>query len=443
MHAFDGDKVERIEVGFAKPGSTFLTLDGVERKLPERALMILSSRHPIALAGIMGGLETEIGPDTKSLLLESANFEPATIRRCAAALGLRTDASVRFEKSLDPANTVLAIRRFMHLAGPEFSEMRLASRLSDGYPQPARPIRIEVDPHFVARFMGHPIETPEIIDLLTPLGFTVEEEGERLIVGVPGYRATKDVTLEADVIEEIARYVGYDHIEPVLPEMEVRCFEPNALHEFEQASLRVLCDGLGFTEVHDYIWYDSAWTRKLGFCPGECIELRNPPAAGMHQLRQTLLPGLLAAVDVNRHHSTDLKLLELGGTFFPGSGESYERRHLGLVIARRQRRAEAALLAELKGIVETWSTQTTGQPVAFGVADADAARPWEHPQMTATVMIGATRAGRISALPLALRQAMDEHLASGPWFGPSWSWTAWRRCRRRARRFETSPPTPR
>ncbi|UCG17032.1 MAG: phenylalanine--tRNA ligase subunit beta, partial [Phycisphaerales bacterium] len=178
MHAFDGDKVERIEVGLAEPGSTFVTLDGMERKLPDRALIILCNRRPIALAGIMGGLDTEICEETKSLLLESANFEPATIRRCANALGLRTDACVRFEKSLDPANTVLAIQRFMQLAKPEFPDLALASRLSDGYPAPARRTEVEVDPRFVARFMGHPIETPEITAILEPLGFTVEDRGE-------------------------------------------------------------------------------------------------------------------------------------------------------------------------------------------------------------------------------------------------------------------------
>jgi len=415
MHAFDGDKVERIEVGLAEPRSTFVTLDGIERALPDAALMILSNRRPIALAGIMGGLDTEIRAQTQSLLLESANFEPATIRRCANALGLRTDACVRFEKSLDPANTVLAIQRFMHLARPEFPQMKPASRLSDAYPEPAEPVTVEVDPHFAARFMGHPIEAKDIVEILTPLGFTVEDDADKLLVGVPSWRATKDISIEADVIEEVARYVGYNSIEPVLPDVEVRCFEPNAQHEVEQASLRLLCLGLSFSEIHGYIWYDSNWTRRLGFDPGPCCELKNPASAAMHLLRQTLVPGLLAAVDLNRHYAADLRLVELGGVFFPEGSqvqEAHERRHLGLVCARRQKGAEETLLAELKGVVETWSGQTLGRPARFEPHPADNARPWEHPQMTAHVVVGDVPAGRLSALPLGLRRAMDEHLAA-------------------------------
>src|SRR5690606_7718305 len=113
--------------------------DGVERTMPPGALMIQSGRRSIAIAGVMGGADTEINPSTSELLLESANFEPATIRRCAAAMGHRTDASARFEKSLDPAHTVLAIQRFVHLARPELPGLRLTSRLSDLFPQPPAP----------------------------------------------------------------------------------------------------------------------------------------------------------------------------------------------------------------------------------------------------------------------------------------------------------------
>ena len=409
MHAFDGDRVERIEVGLARPGSTFVTLDGIERKLPDQALMILTGGRPIALAGIMGGLETEISARTRCLLLESANFEPATIRRCANALGLRTDACARFEKSLDPANTELSIRRFVYLARPEFPDLAPTSRLSDGYPSPAPPVEVRVDPRFVARFIGHPMEKPDIVEILAPLGFTIEDEGDALRAGVPSWRATKDVTIEADVIEEIARYVGYNTIEPVLPETEVRCFEPNALHDVEQASLRILCEGLAYTELHHYIWYDAAWLKRIGFEPGPCLELRNPASAGMNLLRQTLMPGLLASAELNRRHSADLKLIEVGSVFPPGAEE---QRRVGLVIARRQKGSEDEVLAELKGTLEVWAAQTLRRQAAFRSADADNARPWEHPRKTAEVVIGEIAAGRVSSLPLPTRRAMDEHLAA-------------------------------
>ncbi len=134
MHAFDGDRVDRVEVGLAQPAEWFRTLDAVERVMPTGALMILSNRKAIAVAGIMGGADTEVVESTEKLVLESANFDAAGIRRTATALSHRTEASARFEKSLDPEYTVQAIQRFHYLAAKELPKMRLASRLSDCYP---------------------------------------------------------------------------------------------------------------------------------------------------------------------------------------------------------------------------------------------------------------------------------------------------------------------
>ena len=413
MHAFDGDAVDRIEVGPARPGSTFRTLDGVERKLPDNALMILSNRKAVALAGIMGGADTEIGPQTQSVLLESANFNPSVIRRCAAAMGHRTDASARFEKSLDPANTVLAIQRFVYLARGVWPQMTFASKLSDCYPVPAEPVTVEVDLDFVNRFMGHPVTRQQIKDILTPLEFTVEDAGDKFRVGVPGFRATKDVSIEADVIEEIARYVGYGHIEPRLPEITVRSFAPNAMHELEQRTLRIWATGLGYNEIHGYLWYDAEWCKRLGFDPGTCVELRNPIAWGLHQLRQTLMPGLLAALEKNRHHLAEFKLIELGGVFTPGKPQHRETRHLGALYARRRKGVEDAMLAELRGAIETWSWQTLDRPASFRRIRPDPAKPWQHEQKTGQVVVGEVPCGLVSVLPLALRREIDEHLS--PW----------------------------
>jgi len=414
MHAFDGDKVDRIEVGTAEPGAGFTTLDGVERTLPPGALMIQSGRRPVALAGIMGGLDTEIAPETKSLFLESANFNAGVIRRCATALGHRTDASARFEKSLDPANTVLAIQRFVHLARGVWPKLAFASRLSDCYPRPAEPVAVEIDPDFVNRFMGHPVSRERMAEILTALEFTVQDAGRRLLVGVPGFRATKDISIEADIIEEIARYVGYDNIEPRLPEVTIRSFPANAMHELEQATLRMWTAGLGYSEVHTCLWYDAEWCRLLGFDTGECIELRNPIAAGMHQLRQTLLPGLLAGLERNRHHLSEFKLVEIGSVFGPpAGGDERQVRCLGLLAARRQKGAEDDLLAELRGAVETWLAQVLDRPVAFRRPGRRDPVPWCHEQKTAEVVVTGQACGRVSVVPVALRRRIDEHLS--PW----------------------------
>ncbi|MCP4250525.1 MAG: phenylalanine--tRNA ligase subunit beta [bacterium] len=413
MHAFDGDSVDRIEVGLLEPGAKFTTLDGVERTLPADALMILSNRKPVALAGIMGGANTEIGPQTKSVLLESANFNAAVIRRAAVAMGHRTDASTRFEKSLDPVNTVRSIQRFVYLARDVWPQMTFATRLSDGYPEPAQPIGVDLDPAFAAKFMGHPIDREQIRSILTPLEFTVEEAGDKLRIGVPGFRATKDVSIEADIIEEIARCVGYDNIEPCLPEMTIRSYPPNTIHELEQDTLRQWTSGMGYSEIHGYLWYDAEWNKRLSYAPSDRVTLRNPIAAGAEQLRHTLMPNLLAALDKNRHHLAEFKLVEIGTAVLAAKPEDLQTRHLAVLSAARRKGQEDALLAELRGAIETWAWQTLSRPTAFLRADVDGTRPWQHPQKTAAVMIGEVDCGRVSVVPVKLRRAIDDHLA--PW----------------------------
>lgn len=412
MHAFDGDRVERIEVGLAKSGSKFTTLDGIERKLPEQALMILSSRKPVAIAGIMGGLETEVSSGTRSLLLESASFEPAGIRRCAAALGLRTEASARFEKSLDPGYTVLAVQRFVQLARTEFPEFAPISRLSDCFPNPPLPVRIEVDPASVNRCLGHAIDAAGMESILKAMEFGVTRSNGRLVVDVPSFRATKDISIEADVIEEIARYVGYDNIAAELPHVQMRYFEPNAEHRLERRTLETFCRGLNFSEVHLYIWYDAAWCRQLGYERFDTVALRNPIAEGQEHLRATLMPGLLQAADRNRRHLDSFKLCEIGSVFAGGADSQKQWRRLGLVCAQRGKGVEDGLLAELKGAIEVWARRVLGVSCEYDPAEK-ADLPWEHGEKSARVRISGQPVGTVGVVPLSVRRAMDEH------------WVAW------------------
>jgi phenylalanyl-tRNA synthetase beta chain len=412
MHAFDADKVSRIEVDWAEEGEYFRTLDGVDRKLRSCDLMIQCEGRSIALAGVMGGLESEVSEATTRLLLESANFDPATIRRTAIYLGLRTDASARFEKSLDPGHTVLAIQRFVALAKAVYPDLVIASPLSDGYPNVLQPATIKVRSSHVTRTIGRPVPADEIGSILKPLGFVVTPDDTGATIEVPSYRSTNDVTIEEDVIEELARYIGYGTIEPAMPRVTARRFEPNPAHELENRSLRFFTTTERFVEVQGYLWYNQNWVDTLRFEPGPCVELVNPAATGLHRLRQTLLPGLLSAVVKNRFYFPAFSLIEIGSAFRPTRGEDEEHRHLGLIKAQRGRKTEDELVTTLKGAIERWAWQLWGRPVRFQHADADRARPWEHGSRTALVDLDGTEAGRISTVDLPLRQRMDEHLAS-------------------------------
>jgi phenylalanyl-tRNA synthetase beta chain len=412
MHAFDAEKVDRIEVDWAKEGERFKTLDGVERTLTRDGLMIQSGGRSVALAGVMGGLEAEVSDATTALLLESANFDPATIRKTAKKLGLRSEASARFEKSLDPTNTVLAIQRFLQLARSMYPRLKLTSRLSDCFPNPRETVTVRVNPRHVVRTIGRDVPLDEARRLLKPIGFKVTEHDTHWTVDVPSFRATGDCSIEADIVEELARLIGYGTIAPTMPRVAVRCLPPNDLHELEQSALRLFTAVEGFHEIQGYIWYDAAWLRRLGADPGRCVELANPAAEGTHQLRRTLLPGLLNAVALNRFHFPALSLVELGSVFEKGDREDRESRHLGLVLAQRGKRAEDELYARLKSAVAGWTWRQFARSAAFAETTAAADRPWEHPHRTAAVAIDGIGIGRLSVINLSLRRVMDEHLAA-------------------------------
>jgi phenylalanyl-tRNA synthetase beta chain len=409
MHAFDGDRVDRIEVAVTRPADRFRTLDAVERVMPAGALMIMSHRRPVALAGIMGGADTEVTGATGKLLLESANFDPACIRRTAAALSHRTEASARFEKSIDPEYTVLGIQRFCYLAGRELPRMKLASRLSDCYPTKLPPVSVEVDLDFAARFMGEPVTYEQAKRILERLAFKVQKGRNRsMVVRVPSFRATRDISIEADVLEELARFIGYGNIQPQLPRVAVRALEPDRMHQLQARSLAMMCEGRGYCEVHSYIWYDSEWLKTIGYEPGATLELRNAAAAGQQRLRRQMAPNILALVDRNRHFFSDVRLCEIGSVFEPGTPEDAEYRHM--ILARAGRIDENALLQAVKADVETWAEQITGRQVSYRQVPAAEAAPWEGSVRTVQVVVENREIGRVSAVPVECRMRIDPHL---------------------------------
>jgi phenylalanyl-tRNA synthetase beta chain len=206
----------------------------------------------------------------------------------------------------------------------------------------------------------------------------------------------------------------------------------NRLHELEQRTLEYLSSSHAFHEIHGYLWYDSDWLNKLGYEPGPCIELANPAAEGQDRMRQSLMPGLLAAVAKNRFYFPSLALMELGSVFVPDrvqgsehgqsttapdreqlTNNSHEFRHFALVLAQRGKDLESDLDGKLRAAISGWAWNRFGRQVAFAEVDANRTRPWEHRHRTANVMIDSLGAGRLSLVDQPLRRRMDEHLV--PW----------------------------
>jgi phenylalanyl-tRNA synthetase beta chain len=312
LHAFDADLLtgDRIIVRRAGDIRQFTTLDGQARPLSAEDLLICDGARPVALAGVMGGQNTEVSEATRRILLESAHFDPMTIRRTAKRIGLSSEASIRMEKGVDPAGTRAALDRAISLM-TELSGGCPDSVVTDIEARPIRPVLISLRPQRIRRVLGAEVPGTDILRILSGLGMTVE--------GADPYRVTvptrrPDVTGEIDLIEEIVRHFGYDRIEPSRSTTVPTSIGSNREDEFVER-LRDLFSGMGFTEVFN----NSMVGRKLTdvfFNPAQAVPVRNPLSPETAFLRTALMPGLLESVRWNQNRSVfDLRLFEIGRVF--------------------------------------------------------------------------------------------------------------------------------
>ncbi|MDE6384607.1 MAG: phenylalanine--tRNA ligase subunit beta, partial [Eubacterium sp.] len=285
MHAFDSRKVEKIRIKrFEKPFE-FQTLDGVERHIDENTLMICNDNTPVAIAGIMGGLDSEIVDDTTTLTLESATFDAVSIRKSTVRLSHRTDASMRYEKCLDPEMTVSAIARFVKLLTDADSGVKVVSSLTDEYAFKYDTINLDFTKKFVDRYTGIEIDNDTIVKTLTSLGFKVELNDDNFSVEVPSWRATKDITMKADIIEEITRIYGYDNFDvhtanaPLYP---VRAHEEKTV---EDKIKDILVKRFSMHELHSYVWAYYDEMKALGIDIDDNIKMVNSTKPNIETIR--------------------------------------------------------------------------------------------------------------------------------------------------------------
>ena len=309
MHAFDARVVKNIEVGCANDNDTFKTLDGVERKLTKDNLMIKNGNEYFGIAGVMGGLDSEILSDTKDLLLESANFEASNIRKTATALGLRTEASARYEKSLDPNLTITAIERFINLLQKENPNLEILSNLTDIYPNPLKPIKIKLYKQTINKYMDNPISDETIEEILKSLQFKVVAKKEYYEVEVPTFRATKDISIEADLIEEIARMYGYENFITEPLKLDLTFKEHENIYDNEYEVKRYLATKYNLNEVHSYIWYKSSLLKELNINK-ENVKLIAKSEDNI--LRDDLALSLLEMAKNNFKYQNSINIFEIG-----------------------------------------------------------------------------------------------------------------------------------
>jgi phenylalanyl-tRNA synthetase beta chain len=417
MHAFDLDRIQGglLRVRRAREGEPLVTLDGKKRTLVADDLVIEDARGAQSLAGTMGGADTEVSDKTTRVLLEAANWDPGTIRRMARRHQLHSEASYRFERGVD--RTVLpevldhAAALMAELSGATVRKGRI-----DVHPRPAEPRIVPMGASDVERILGAPVPEEEIRSILSSLGFVAGVPRPWL---VPGWR--NDVERTEDLVEEVARIRGYEHIPSVLPGSSGALIPEPARNEVERR-IRGALSGAGFDEAVNYSFVDPAvlpWVtpralEKLG-APVGAVALKNPLTPQQAVMRTTLLASLLGNVSVNlRHQPESLRLYEIGRSYLrdPHGGKdrrpvAEERHHVsGVLWGRRDPRGWAAKdasndFSDAKGAVEAMLSALSAGELTCRLARV---APF-HPRATAEARVGEVVLGWIGELhPVVAQQ---------------------------------------
>lgn len=379
MHAFDADKLtgETIFVRPARTGESLKALNGETYELTAADLVIADASGPVALAGVIGGEASAISETTKRIVLESANFQATSVRLTSARHKLRTDASMRFEKSLDAENTIRGLARAVELLKELCPGIILRGGVTDNHkPRPAiQPIALPMS--FVASKLGKDVSLEEVTRILDVLGFQSHETAPGLLtVTVPSWRATKDISLKDDLVEEIGRMTGYDQITPAAP--LVACVPPfsNPMRMYLRG-VRAQLASQGFTEIYNYSFVAEADVKRFGMNIREHVEVRNPIASDLTHLRRSLLPGIYRNIVSNVRHYPEFRIFEIGHEVQPTSGTDLPNEATHVVAALYNAHSDEQDFFELKRVMECLFHDAR--------LTATCARGYEHPARAAEI----------------------------------------------------------
>ncbi len=407
MHAFDSRKVEKIRVKRFSAPFKFQTLDGIERDIDENTLMICNGDTPVAIAGIMGGLDSEIVEDTKTLTLESATFDASSIRKSTVRLAHRTDASQRYEKSLDPEMTVQAVARFVKLLTGIDSEAKVVSALTDEYTSKYDEVSLSFNKAFVDKYTGIDIPNTTIVETLTALGFGVNEKDGDYSVTVPSWRATKDVTMKADIIEEITRIYGYDNFDintAAVPLYPVRA----AVEKSDEDRIKdILVKRYSMHELHSYIWAYYDEYKDLGIEIEKNVELINATNPNIKTIRSSIVPTQLCQVKSNVGFDSDFSVFEIGRVLegFREDGLCDEHKKLCITLYSKTKELEA-LYFELINVLSVIADDLKHESLSF--AKKEATHSYQHVKNLNAIFLGGKEIGEIGIVNSAIAKKIDK-----------------------------------
>ena len=392
MHAFDADLLhgDTILVRTAQAGEPFRALNGEEYTLDPSNLVIADAKGPIALAGVIGGFDSAISGRTTRVVLESANFQASSVRKTSSAIKLRTDASMRFEKAQDPANTVRGLARAVELLRAICPGARLSGGLADEKREFAVPAPIDLRLDWLARKLGREMPAAEVRRILESLAFGVAEPEPGLFrVTVPSWRATKDISIPDDLVEEVGRMIGYDTITPAAPLIPAAVPPGNPARRFHHQLRDVVIDQ-GFTEVYNYSFISEESAAAFDFGAADHIRVTNAIASDQTLMRSSLLSGIWRNIGENAKHRESFRLFEIGQEIHPRPhGLPDEVAHLVAALYERQGDGAAGLF-ELKRVAECLLPGAIAVPAE--------ARGYEHPARAAVVERNGQVVGRLFEL---------------------------------------------
>jgi phenylalanyl-tRNA synthetase beta chain len=320
MHAFDLDKLDgrELRIRRARAGERIRTLDGAERELTAGMLVIADAKRPQAIGGVMGGHDSEVGHATRRIAFESAYFTPSSVRRTSKRLGLKTEASARFERGADIGAPVWALTRACALM-ESIGAGRVLGGVIDRYPEAQPPARVRLRERAIERHLGQRVDREEASRILRHLGFTLQDAADGWTVAVPSFRV--DVTREIDLVEEIARHAGYDRLPATFPVLRT-VPRPSDPRIDADRLVRQILTGAGFAEAVTFAFIESQ--AASAFAPlAEIVAIAHPLSEKFAVLRPSLLPGLVESVGYNRRreHRT-VRLFEIGRRFHASGGET-------------------------------------------------------------------------------------------------------------------------
>lgn len=407
MHAFDSRKVEKIRIKRFDTPFTFQTLDGVERNIDENTLMICNDNTPVAIAGIMGGLDSEIVDDTTTLTLESATFNAASVRKSTVRLAHRTDASMRYEKCLDPEMTVTAIARFVELLQKYDDGTTVVSALTDDYAYHYDNVELKFDKAFVDKYTGIDISNDTIVKTLKSLGFGVELENDSFTVDVPSWRATKDVTMKADIIEEITRIYGYDNFDihtAVAPLYPVR---PSIEKTVEDKIKDLLVKRFSLHELHSYVWSYYDELKTIGLDADGVIKLDGATNPNIETIRRSIIPTQLCQVKSNTSFALRFGIFEIGRvvTDLDENNNCIEKKKLAITLFSKIAPV-SVLFYKLRDILEIMSDDIKHKPLTFEAKQAE--YPYQHPVNLNRVFCDGVEIGEIGIVYPTVQKKIDK-----------------------------------